>query len=521
MLKKFSKWILLFLSLTLIINTLSHSFDGDLGWHLRFGKQVLTEKTFPYQDTYTWSFGGNDWTNHEWGGDIIFWLLYTNFSYSALILLAGISIWLALIFSVKIFSKKIEISDTLIIVLLSLVLNFILTVRLAMLSPLFFILIIVTLERTEKKSYYYWPILFWIWGAVHGSWILGFIAIGIYLFAYLITNVIPNRYSLLIGKKMIWDNVTAVKISIATILSALAITINPYGLKIWIEIIHYFTEGYFKQFITEWLPSYTYPIFIWPLILGATALVFIVWGHVKKKLTLAQTLLFLAIFYATLRHKRNNLYLIILLVPIFSNILNLAIEQIKKPVNKILSKTLLIITIFTSICLIIFQIKDIDWTANPFQNSNVLARYGFPQTAIEFLKTDNKQENSKIFNEFWWGGYLNWTMPEILVFLDGRGTATWKINTQETLFGAYRRIKFESGGLEELERNGVRYVILDHNFSGYALPNTFDNWMFGENLDKIFALPQPHLVSRLERSENWQLIYQDRVALIWKNIAMR
>jgi len=520
MLTKIAKWALYLLSLALIINTLSHTFDGDLGWHLRFGAEI-TQGTFPYTDTYTWTFFGHNWTNHEWAGDILYWTLYNNLGYGALIAFTGLAVWLALILNIKNFSNNNPTIGAAVTVVLALALNFILTVRLAMLSALFFVLIILTLEKIEKKGYWYWPIIFWLWAAVHGSWILGFIIISIYLFSYLFAKIIPPRYAFLVGKKMLWDNATWWKVLGATALSALVIIINPYGIKIWTEIIHYFSEGYFKLYVTEWLPSYTYPIYPWPLILGAIALVFIVWGHFKKKVTLAQTLLFLAIFYATLKHKRNNLYLLVLLAPILTSIVTLMSEQIKGHSKKLFTKIFSTLIIIGAITTTIFQIKNIDWTQNPFTNSPLLTRYGFPQTAVNFLKQDNKKEDVKIFNEFWWGGYLNFVMPEAKVFLDGRGTATWRLNNTETLLGAYRRIKFEVGGLEELEKNQVEYIIINRNFSGYGQANKFNDLLFHQDLEEIFSLPEPHLVAKLNRSKNWQMIYQDGVALIWKNLTVR
>lgn len=520
MLNKIAKWALYLLSLALIINALSHSFDGDLGWHLRFGQEIFNG-AFPYTDTYTWTFSGQNYTNHEWGGDIVFWTLYHNFGYGSLIALTGLAVWLALILNTKTFINKNQTIGAVILVILSLALNFILTVRLAMLSALFFSLIILTLEKIEKKTYWYWPIIFWFWSALHGSWILGFIVISIYIFSYLLTKIIPLKYSFLVGKKMLWDKTTCLKVIASTAISALVIILNPYRIKIWTEIFHYFSEGYFKQYVTEWLPSYTYPIFPWPLILGAVALVFIIWGCKEKKVTLAQTLLFLAIFYAALKHKRNNLYLLILLAPILTSVLIIIVEQIKFQKKKIFAKAFNVLIIIGAAILIALQIKNIDWTANPFNNTPLLSRYGFPQAAVNFLKQDNKTENSKIFNEFWWGGYLNWTAPETKVFLDGRGTATWRINNQETLLGAYRRIKFESGGLEELEKDGVAYIVLSRNFSGYSTPNKFNDLLFGNKLEEVLSQPEPHLIAKLKRSKNWELVYKDNMTLIWKNLTVR
>jgi hypothetical protein len=226
MLAKIAKWSLYLLALAIIINTLSHTFDGDLGWHLRFGREA-SQSAFPYTDTYTWSFSGHNWTNHEWGGDLVYWFLYDNFNYGALIILSGLTVWLALILNIKNYDNNKPLSGAFVVVVLSLAMNFILTVRLAMLSALFFVLIILSLEKIEKKAYWYWPIIFWLWAAVHGSWILGFIIIGIYLFSYFFAKIIPPQYSFLTGKKMPWDNSTWRRVLGMSVVSAVAITLNP------------------------------------------------------------------------------------------------------------------------------------------------------------------------------------------------------------------------------------------------------------------------------------------------------
>ena len=104
------------------------------------------------------------------------------------------------------------------------------------------------------------------------SWILGFIVINIYLFGNIIyllfKNIVPNTP----GQDTGWTYRLIIKLLGMEILSGLAVLANPYGIKMWQEILSYFSEGYYKQFITEWIPSYTYPIYPIPLILGACVL---------------------------------------------------------------------------------------------------------------------------------------------------------------------------------------------------------------------------------------------------------
>jgi hypothetical protein len=83
-LARWQKFLLCVLAVLYVTAVISYRFDYDLGWHLRFGRDALLDK-FQFLDTYTWSYYGQPWVNHEWGGDILYWLLYSNFGYFSLV----------------------------------------------------------------------------------------------------------------------------------------------------------------------------------------------------------------------------------------------------------------------------------------------------------------------------------------------------------------------------------------------------------------------------------------------------
>ena len=66
--------------------------DPDLGWHLRVGENILTEKAVPGPDYYNYTLEGQNWIDHEWLSDLITFLIYNNFGYIIL------SLFFALIF---------------------------------------------------------------------------------------------------------------------------------------------------------------------------------------------------------------------------------------------------------------------------------------------------------------------------------------------------------------------------------------------------------------------------------------
>ena len=71
--------------------------------------------------------------------------------------------------------------------------------------------------------------------------------------------------------------------------------------------------------------------------------------------------------------------------------------------------------------------------------------------------------------------------------IDGRGTATWRYNDKETMLARYQKIRFEAGGLAELENSPAEYVLLQINTLGYPQPNFANKIIFtSDDFQKYF-----------------------------------
>lgn len=518
---KFIKLTLCILTLTFILSVISNTFDGDFGWHLRFGQEAWAGN-FQYQDHYTWGFFNQNWVNHEWGGDLIFWFLYNNFGYKSLVLFISLALWAAYLITQKIFSKKITVLGLLVTYLCLFASKHIFVMRLAMLSPLLFVVLWYILERVNTKKYiYFLPILFWLWSSLHGSWVLGFITIGIYgagnLGQILINKYWPEYF------KPVWDKKTFLQIIIITVLSALAVLVNPYGTGVWKEVFHYFSSSFYKNHITEWVPSYIFPIYWLSIIIQTVGLFLAVWGAKTKKINLPQLLLMIAFFYSGFLYKRNALFGVIVSLPLIVATLEMAITKLRSCTgfwqeifnDKKVKKIIKIFFLITLLLLLISYISKIHLTKNVWEDKCLLERNTMPPQSGEFLQKKYPGEN-RMFNEFRWGGYLNWILPKTLVYFDGRGTATWKTDG-EYMLEHYYKIKFEPGGLAELNSKNINLIFLQQsNFFAYTKPDWTDRLMFGKKLDSFFLPEKCQLEKDLENNSEWQLVYSDYMAKIWE-----
>jgi len=519
--------LILILSYILLLFCFTHTFDYDLGWHLRFGRDIWQSASFPYQDTYTWAYQGQTWFNHEWGGDWFYWLVYGKLGYFPLLIILSLPPFLAFIWCIKIFKPKIGLADAVIVLLSVHALRHVLVPRLAMFFPLFVVVLWYFLERLPRqKNYYFWPLLFWLWSVLHGSWILGFIIIGIYIGGNIL-NLLCKKYYPRWYHTDQWNKKEIYTAILWSAISGLAILINPYGWHIWQEVITYFSAGYYKQYITEWVPSYVYPVYAEPLVFMAITLPLALIAWYKKHITWPQILLYLAFWLASFKYKRHALLFFLVAMPllaIYAKEIKQKLLEVEK-IKKIFSDKRTTIFLYSTalICtglLLAYFALEINITKNIWGEKKLLTDVRMPVQAAEFLKEKTAGQKVLVFNEFNWGGYLEWTVPNALLYLDGRGTVSWMHASNESMLEHYRKIKFEAGGLKELESGPTQYVILEKiSSSYYSRPNLINRIIFSDlDFQTIFSTEPPHLEKMLNKSPHWKKIYDDRSGGIWERI---
>ena len=69
--------------------------DPDLGFHLKAGKWIVENSSFPLKDTFTYTVNNNDYTDLHWLFQLSVFLLYSLISYKGLsIVVCLLSLWL-------------------------------------------------------------------------------------------------------------------------------------------------------------------------------------------------------------------------------------------------------------------------------------------------------------------------------------------------------------------------------------------------------------------------------------------
>lgn len=502
----------------LLSNSLNY-LDLDFGWHLRVGQEILRNKQVPHLEKYLYTLKNIRWVDHEWLSNLISYFIYNKFGYFALnIIFALIPIFAIIILILttkKFFLKKIPIMlNAFLLSLGVLAMAPHLGVRMQEITLLFLALLLFIIFKYDsdkntrysknKKKLFYLPLLFMVWANLHGGFLIGFAVLGYYIFYKSILIILKKSKSI----KEIFFLITVF------VLSLLATLITPYGLELYSFLTSY-SNTFYMTHISEWLPAFSYPIIYYQLIynaLYATVLILIFLDRKKKKIAqnynfwhITLTIIF---FILAIKSRRHFPLFFIVSFPLTLKFLTENLQLSEKwnefIKNNILINFFFISAIVLSIIYFAFSIRVIN---DPFHNKTFCK--SAPCDAVQFLKENKELSNLKFFNNYNWGGYLDWVWPEKQLFSDGRLPMT-QINGKSLLEEYFLFFK-EDTLKDKLEEYKIKMILLSK--PRIVKFDWFEKIFLG--LEEEKANKKNDLNEYLTNSSEWGLIYEDKISEIY------
>jgi hypothetical protein len=246
------------------------------------------------------------------------------------------------------------------------------------------------------------PPLFALWVNCHASFFLGLIVLA----ALLVCSFFDLRMGLLISER--WERGRSRMLAIAAGLSIAALFVNPVGLQqLMYPINTMLHQNVGLAAVSEWLPlSWGDPRQLALLIVAGLVLLLPLLRF--RELYLIELLLLAAGLYLALPHARMLVAFGILASPILSRLLADTWDQYEPDRDRPIINAGLI----TLIALISFK---------AFPNNDDLQNQverGNPVNAVHYIRWAKLSGN--MLNQYAYGGYLIWALPEHKVFVDGR-----------------------------------------------------------------------------------------------------
>ncbi|HKK54125.1 MAG TPA: hypothetical protein VJ926_01235 [Patescibacteria group bacterium] len=526
---------LILLAILFFVFFLNNSFnylDPDLGWHLKAGQSIVQDQKVSTINHYNYTLNNIEWVNHEWLLDTFSYFIYNNFNY---IVLSSVFVFLTILVFYFLYKflklrykgikdkKRLSFNFSFFIYTVISLFGIIaisphVGLRMQVLALLFFVLLLIVLEKyNQKRKLIYFiliPLLFLVWANMHGTFILG---LGL-LFAFLGIKILERILYYFKVKKVnysyLWTNKKIVAFLSLSLLSVLITLVNPYGFKLY-DFLSGYTNTFYLSHIQEWLPQYTGSINIWQITyLGlALSLILVVWflnKYKNIKFNLWDIFLFIFFLYFAISSKRHFPLFFIATAPVIIYLLNQIFVENKDVfttsyLKKYISiKYIKYFIFFMYILVISSLLSQIKFTNTPFSSYC----YKYPCAAVNFIQNNEELKTKKIFNKYSWGGYLIWSFPKTQIFIDGRmPQLEYK---KHTFLEEYFEF-FEEGKVEKkLNEYNIELVLIENN------KNEEDNSWFEKKVLKLnHKEKNNYLHDYLESNKSWKKAFSNGVSIIY------
>jgi hypothetical protein len=421
--------------------------DPDLWWHLKTGEIIWNTHSIPQTDLFSFTTNNHAWTDHEWLSQVTIygaWRLGGN---------VGLMLWLCVCTSLLLIAAyalcSLYSGNAKVALLGALITWFFaaggLGIRPHILGYLLLTceLLIVHLACSRNARWFLLlPPLFVVWVNCHGSFFLGLIILAIFLFS----SFFEFRVGSLGASR--WDKSQRRMLALAFALSVGALFLNPVGLN---EVVYpldvMFHQSTGLASVDEWQPIAFDNARAFGL-LAIAAFLFVLTLVRPVELRLDELLLFAVGFGMALRHSRMLFVFGVIAAPLLSRLLSNAWDRYDPARDRHAPNAILILIALSIAGLAFPDSQQLDLQV---QKEN-------PVKAVEFIRRTGL--SGRMLNDYAYGGYLIWALPEHKVFMDGRADVyDWTGVLDE--FGAWATLRTDPKVL--LDKYRVNFCLISRN----------------------------------------------------------
>lgn len=421
--------------------------DPDLWGHLRFGRDIVETRSLPSIDPYSFT-SDRPWVNHEWLAEVLMHAGYAAGGTAGLVLLKVLVIGGMLALVLRVLNRH-QPAPVLrhVIVWLAVYATFTRssTVRPQVFSLLLFAALLAILtdaERGRRRGLALLPLIMAAWVNLHGGWIVGLGALGVWTVCRLADTVLTARARLEVAG---WG------------LAALAATlVNPYGIGLWQFL--YETVGLARPDIADWRPMIRYPLRVmlpWSIMLGLGA-----WAAVRAAVRprVASLVIILGLAAATARVNRLDAFFALSVLMLLAEPLVAAWRHAfpkGEPAASVApgaADRLAVATVSTVVAGVVGL-----GAAMTFENVRciVMASEGLPEPQAARFVVENRL-SGRMVTWFDWGQYAIWHFhPAVQVSFDGRRETVYS-DEMVAMHTSFFRADTDAGGF--LERTQADFV---------------------------------------------------------------
>jgi hypothetical protein len=457
--------------------------DTDTFWHLRAGEWQVQHRSLLRVDLFSHTRTNEAWVNHSWLSQVILYGAYAAFGD------AGLSFYTAILATTGMaFVYRQLDGDALVrafvIALAAGAAAVFWTARPQMISFLLSTVILNLLwlyQKQNKDRLWLIPPIMVLWANLHGGFAIAFILMVLAMAGEIARWVLDRR--LATSDEASPSLRPVFRIAVVGVVSAAAISLNPYGPAMLVYPFRTVGIGVLRDFIQEWAsPNFhgreTWP-FMW-LLIGTMVAV----GVSARRLDWRDAVITSGTAYSALLAARNIPTFAIVAAPVLAEHGNAWLKERGYRMNWNRAGH------GGAIALLNWLILAAILTGAAFKTVFALdpeiidgsRRSSLPVEAVAYLRAQSP--DGPMFNSYNWGGYLIWAARDYPVYIDGRTDLY-----DDQLLRKYVATYFAQGEWEQnLHESGINLILVETS----------------SPLSRLLAL-----------DSGWAQLYQDDVAVIY------
>jgi hypothetical protein len=389
----------------------SRILEPDLWWHLRTGDWILQHRSVPRVDLFS-TMTGHPWIAYSWSLEALMSAIYSRAGLAGILALQLV-VSTAIVIALYMLLNRVQANFLRVAALTALgatALGPTFAVRPWIVTMFFFIVELLILYEAQRSSKARWlfllPLLFLCWANMHIQFVYGL--------AVLVLAALDGPLTAMAKNLGFACTETFGRIERATLwkcvgTSALATLVNPYGIRIYGVVFEYARHSSDVLNYVEELHAMDFrrPVhfLVLALLMAAVATI----ARRRQPRTFEILAILLSAFLA-FRMVRDGWILIVISILVLgaSEERTPTRSEVLRPAYRLLVAVILLIGI------------GITLRAQDVRNVKLqeLVAGTFPEAASAYIESHALQ--GPLYNDFNWGGYLLWRLPELKVNIDGR-----------------------------------------------------------------------------------------------------
>jgi hypothetical protein len=240
--------------------------------------------------------------------------------------------------------------------------------------------------------------------------------------------------------------------------------LNPYGWRLYSEIYASLNDRFMIEVLHEWQPvsldnqaGVTYLSY-----LGGLALALVLFYRRVEPVRWSLLAFFLV---QSLLHWRNVLFFVLLSTPLLAELLADVTKRIAGLVPDVRRQKQAVLSLTLVLAL------SMGWLGPDHLQRVVQCGLApeeffrateYPIEAVQWVKAHRERAGTKLYNDYGWGGFLLWWLPDEKIFIDGRMPA-WRIGERWIFYDYVALTTWDPPELRVLDKYGVDWAIVGRN----------------------------------------------------------